>query len=303
VDDIVFKTRYPRQSMLQRRRKVRRSKRVRSSDKDRYSWAQKIRIQIMICMFILLWAGIIKSIDSPATNFLQGRIKDVLSYNIEIKSILSQVNNLMKKEEGSENGQYTQDNIGEGEEGASTDDDMYVTSIDNVFDDQNELDNTGEPLGKGMVQSANYSGNENTETDKLQIKDEISFIIPVGGVVGSLYGERIHSISGELEFHKGIDIEALEGTPIKAAEKGEVIEEGESETYGNYIKLRHDNNTISLYAHCSSLLVKKGQIVNKGDTIAKVGNTGISKGAHLHFEIWKDGEAVNPLDFIQSPIN
>lgn len=303
MDDIIYKTRYPRQSIPQSRRKTRRSRRVRSGDKDRFSLAQKVKVQIVICMFILLLAGIIKSVDSTVTNFLQHKIKDVMSYNIGIKSMLNGLNRIMGKKENEAKGQFAPDNISEGEERTSTDDDMYVTSVGNVFGDPSELDNAEETSDTGMVQSANYNAYDNTEKDKLQVEDEKSFIIPVGGVVGSLYGERIHQISGEVEFHKGIDIEALEGTPIKAAEKGEVIEEGESETYGKYIKLKHDDNSVSLYAHCSSILVKKGQIVNKGDTIAKVGNTGVSKGAHLHFEIWKDGEAVNPLDFIQSPTN
>ncbi|HPD01370.1 MAG TPA: peptidoglycan DD-metalloendopeptidase family protein [Acetivibrio sp.] len=303
MDDIVYRTRYPRQSIPQSRRKTRRSRRTKSSDKYRFSLAQKVRVQIVICMFILLLAGIIKSVNTPVTNFLQHRIKDALSYNIEIKGILNGLNWIIGKNENQAKGQYTTDNSSEGEERTSTGDDMYVTSVDNVFGDPSELDKTEETSDTGMVQSANYNSYDNTEEDEIQAEDEKSFIIPVGGVVGSLYGERIHPISGDVEFHKGIDIEALDGTPIKAADQGEVMEEGESETYGKYIKLKHDDNTVSLYAHCSSVLVKKGQIVNKGDIIAKVGSTGISKGAHLHFEIWKNGEAVNPLDFIQSPRN
>ncbi|HOQ36327.1 MAG TPA: M23 family metallopeptidase [Acetivibrio sp.] len=302
MDDIVFKTRYPRQSIPQSRRRTRRIKRARSSSKDKFTLLQRVRVQIVICMFILLLAGIIKSIDSPVTKFLQGRIKAVLSYDIEIKSILAQLNTFLNNSDNSEKGQLTEDDIIREKEDTSSDD-MYVKFVNNVFDNKNELDNTGNSQDSVMVQSANYNGNEDTETQEPGTNKDMSFIIPVGGVVGSLYGERIHPISREVEFHKGIDIEALEGTPIKAAEKGEVIEEGESETYGKYIKLKHDDNIISLYAHCSTLLAKKGQIVNKGDTIAKVGNTGISKGAHLHFEIWKDGESVNPLDFIQSPTN
>ncbi|NLD45888.1 MAG: M23 family metallopeptidase, partial [Clostridiaceae bacterium] len=118
------------------------------------------------------------------------------------------------------------------------------------------------------------------------------------GVIGSFFGERVHPIKGNTEFHKGIDIEAQNGTAIKAAYDGEVVEAGEEATFGKYIKIKHDESITSLYAHCSSLNKKKGEKVNKGDIIAKVGSTGLSQGPHLHFEIWKDEEAVNPLDYI-----
>jgi len=81
----------------------------------------------------------------------------------------------------------------------------------------------------------------------------------------------------------------LKGTPVKAAAEGEVIEAGENQIYGKYIKIKHGEDIISLYAHCSDLLVSKGQNVKKGETVAKVGNTGTSQEPHLHFEVWEKG--------------
>ena len=82
---------------------------------------------------------------------------------------------------------------------------------------------------------------------------------------------------------------------------GEVTESGESVSYGNYTRIKHDNGYETLYAHCSEILVKKGQEVMQGSTIAKVGNTGASVGVHLHFELWKNGKPINPLDYMDVP--
>jgi murein DD-endopeptidase MepM/ murein hydrolase activator NlpD len=70
---------------------------------------------------------------------------------------------------------------------------------------------------------------------------------------------------------------------------------------GKYIKLKHPGNFVTVYAHCSQLMIKKGQRVKKGDIIAKVGSTGWAIGPHLHFEIWKDSKPYNPLSFIEVP--
>lgn len=124
------------------------------------------------------------------------------------------------------------------------------------------------------------------------------FIIPVDGKINSPFGERTDPITGKTEIHKGIDLTANLGDPIVASMDGEVVIAEAHNSYGNYIKLKHDGGFETLYAHCSELIVKKGQIVYQGDIIAKAGNTGESLGPHLHFEIIKDGNSVNPQDFL-----
>jgi len=124
------------------------------------------------------------------------------------------------------------------------------------------------------------------------------FVLPVSGKVSSPFGMRIHPITNAPEMHAGIDIEASKGTSIKAAMDGTVLEATNESSYGNYIKLGHTGGLTTLYAHCSQLLVKKGQAVKQGKVIAKVGDTGDAVGPHLHFEVSKGGEAVNPMEFI-----
>lgn len=302
MDDIIFRTRYPRQT-IPNRRKTRRSKRGRD-DKDRPGLIRRIMIQTVICVFILAAVGIVKSVDSPVTNYFQDKIKDVLAYNVDIKSVFNGINGLVTGTGDSKSMHSEDDSIssGDSDEGVPGDD-AYVRYSDNAFDDEAAPVSAMHLSDEEMAEGTEYDDSGSGEGSISVPKDENSFIIPLGGVIGSLYGERLHPIKGTMEFHKGIDIEAMSGTPIKAAAKGEVIEAGESPTFGNYIKLGHEGGRISLYAHCSALLVKKGQSVDKGEVIAKVGSTGTSEGPHLHFEVWEDGEAVNPLDFIQSSSN
>lgn len=124
---------------------------------------------------------------------------------------------------------------------------------------------------------------------------------PSCGSVSSYYGNRLHPILKTYRFHSGIDIGASYGASIVAANKGTVIMSGWQSGYGNTIVIDHGGGTTTLYAHCSSLLVRTGASVGAGDTIAKVGSTGLSTGPHLHFEVRKDGGTANPLDFVSPP--
>ena len=102
-------------------------------------------------------------------------------------------------------------------------------------------------------------------------------------------------INKKQEFHKGIDIGALYGANIVAAEGGTVISAEWSGSYGNVVIVGHGNGLSTLYAHCSSLLVSKGAAVSKGQVIAKIGSTGYSTGNHLHFEVRLNGVVQDPF--------
>ena len=118
---------------------------------------------------------------------------------------------------------------------------------------------------------------------------------PAKGILTSGYGWRW----GRL--HGGIDIAAPIGTPILAAASGEVISAGWVSGYGNQVKIRHLDNSVTVYAHNHRNLVSLGQKVNQGEQIAEIGNTGYSTGPHLHFEIHPQGVgAVNPLALLDS---
>ncbi|MFA0757566.1 MAG: hypothetical protein KEFWMYNX_000143 [Candidatus Fervidibacter sp.] len=121
------------------------------------------------------------------------------------------------------------------------------------------------------------------------------FLRPVSGSIVSGFGYRRHPILGGVRFHCGVDIAAPFGTTIRAAADGVVVFAGWRRAYGNTVIIDHGNGLATLYAHCSELLVSEGAVVRQGQPIARVGSTGLATGPHLHFEVRRYGEPVNPL--------
>jgi len=125
------------------------------------------------------------------------------------------------------------------------------------------------------------------------------FVKPTSGRLTSGFGYRIHPILKKRRMHKGIDIVARYGSNVKAATGGIITYSGQMGSYGNLVVIDHQNGFETRYAHNSRLKVKKGEKVRQGQTIALVGNTGRSNGTHLHFEIWKNGEAIDPAHYLK----
>ena len=125
-------------------------------------------------------------------------------------------------------------------------------------------------------------------------KVRLSFMFPIdGGRIISRFGRRGR------RMHKGIDIKAPEGTPVRASEDGVVIFSGFLRGYGNVIIIKHEGNYFTVYAHNKYNIVKEGEFVRKGQTIAKVGRTGNATTPHLHFEIRRKTKPLNPLVFLK----
>lgn len=123
--------------------------------------------------------------------------------------------------------------------------------------------------------------------------------VPVSeGYVSSGFGRRTDPISGRMSMHTGIDFAAKRGTPIQAVGAGVVTFAGRKGAYGNTVEITHGNGYKTRYAHAHEVKVAKGDIVQKGETIATVGSTGRSTGPHLHLEVFRNGMAVNPARHI-----
>ena len=118
--------------------------------------------------------------------------------------------------------------------------------------------------------------------------------MPANGRFSSGFGMRRHPILGYTRMHKGVDIAAAWGSPVYAAADGTVQIAGRSSGYGNLIKISHGGGNGSGYGHLSRIYVRPGQMVRKGQQIGAVGNTGMSTGPHLHYELYRNGAAVNP---------
>ena len=118
--------------------------------------------------------------------------------------------------------------------------------------------------------------------------------------ISSPFGTRVDPISGEIKTHGGTDIAAPLGTPILAAADGVVVTATWHNSYGYYVKIKHDDTYSTLYAHCSALHVSAGQTVKQGQVIADCGSTGYSTGPHLHYEVIQNGVRVNALLFYKA---
>lgn len=141
---------------------------------------------------------------------------------------------------------------------------------------------------------------------KITIDAGSGFMWPLSGytTLSSLFGPRIHPVTGKPGNHTGIDIPAPKGTSILASRGGVVITSkmgsGSDWSYGNYVVISHGDGTSTLYAHMNSRAVKEGDVVKQGQTIGYVGTTGRSTGYHLHFEVRKNGTRVDPVDYFPS---
>lgn len=282
MDEVMVRSRYAHHTAPGKRRK--------RAAREEGRLLRVIARQFMIALILLLAAGASKSIDTPVTNFISGKLQFVLEQNIELKSIYDYMDkaviNLKNSIAPSLNSdlQTKEDGIGaktveKAVTGASAG--ITAAALPEI------RDVTSEP--ETSVLSASYVSEPQTDTD---------METPVSGILSSPWGERTDPLTGKLKMHEGIDIEANKGANIKAALDGTVKEAGSSPSYGNYIRLSHEGGFETLYAHCSVLNVKKGEKVRQGDVIAKVGDSGASVGVHLHFEVLKDGQPMNPLNYI-----
>jgi murein DD-endopeptidase MepM/ murein hydrolase activator NlpD len=122
---------------------------------------------------------------------------------------------------------------------------------------------------------------------------------PVPGAwVSSTFGHRSDPFTGKLAFHSGIDFAAPAGAQARAVAPGMVTWAGERTGYGQLVEINHGNGYVTRYAHNSTVLVKVGDKVGKGQAISRVGSTGRSTGPHLHFEVLKNGRAIDPQKFV-----
>lgn len=139
--------------------------------------------------------------------------------------------------------------------------------------------------------------------DYLRIQRDIYVATPKGspvvGMISSHYGQREHPRSGEENFHSGIDISSSPGNSVKATADGIVSFSGWSGGSGNLVVLEHGHGFSTFYAHNRSIPVKVAKKVKRGDIIGYVGSTGNSTGPHVHYEIWKDGRPIDPVNYLK----
>lgn len=167
---------------------------------------------------------------------------------------------------------------------------------DDIRNTQSELDRLEKRIDELNKQSNDIAATiKKLQSTRKYTGGSMSWPTPSCYSIVSPYGNRLHPILKKYKMHTGIDINAQYGAQILAANDGTVVLSGWSSGYGYTVIIDHGGGITTLYAHCSSLLVKTGQAVKSGQLIAKVGSTGMSTGPHLHFEVRENGTPVNPI--------
>ena len=159
-----------------------------------------------------------------------------------------------------------------------------------------------EETSDSSVQAKEESHSSAFETTMPENAPMSEWVIPVNGEVSSGFGVRMHPVHGTESMHNGIDIAAPCGERVCAAFSGVVTDVGSDSSNGNYIRIKHKDNTESFYGHLSEIDVSAGDKVSSGDKIGTVGSTGLSTGPHLHFEVLKDGVPLNPLELLKDDV-
>jgi len=279
MDNAIFRTRYQSNPYTGKKR---------SGGKNKVSFKEKLGLQIAICLLILMFAGIIKNAGTNVTNSLSEKIGIALSADMDVKHLSSPIMDVLS-------GFLGQSRTSTGD--ADIINPLPVSSSQGTTDTNKKIEAVEPPSNKATVKDAQGVIANPTPSSAVKIKG--IFITPAIGFLGTPFGDIVDQLTQKTKSHMGVDIEAPNGTEIKAAAGGIVLESAYEKTMGYYVKIEHSSGYNTIYAQCSQLIAKKGQNVNQGEVIAKVGSTGISVGNHLHFEVWKDGKAVNPLDYIK----
>ena len=194
-----------------------------------------------------------------------------------------------------------------GEEGESTKNTGIIRIRDNIADINTKKDMESSSLSrterfKGKVREnineKNRADNQNIQIENIESKGFGKILWPVKyGKITSKFGNRTHPVLKSVKFHRGVDIAVSVGTPVYSGIKGKVTFAGRKGNYGNLVEIERDDGIKVRYAHLNSIDVVTGQKVSDGEKVAETGNTGMSTGPHLHYEIIIDENPVNPLDF------
>lgn len=289
---------------------------------------KKMALQILICIVIYLIFSLIKDANYLFSEDILNKTKEFLSTDINFEKVSSQVSQFFKdnqekfgivenwlndetgenqqNEEEQDNKKQDQNQQNE-EEGIA--EENQEQSVAEERKEQNQENSSTENQGEQSNQEAGIGGssdNEETieassggastktqmEIDAEYIKENFSMVLPAKAIITSHYGKRepTQIVSAN---HQGIDIGVVVGTEIVASMDGKVTTVSTQGDYGTHVKIVNKDVT-TIYAHCSKILVKEGDTIEKGQKIALSGNTGNTTGPHLHFEIRRENRTVDP---------
>ena len=289
-------------------RSASRSKRSGMGKREKYQL-----VQLMVCSGCFVLLVLTKLVLPDHMETVNQTIRGALSQNMDIQAVFSSVG---KAFSGESEFARTADEVYRAvfypDESAATEVWVRVDGMEDrqVFGflkeevgGQNDLPeiSAAEPELPGADALAYVLYSKRTLPENVNMEQALlgfDYISPVSGTISSKFGYRDHPTEGEERFHYGLDLVADSGADICSFADGTVTVVGESNSYGNYCVVVHENGCSTLYAHCSRISASSGKAVSKGEVIAKVGETGMATGPHLHFELQQDGVYLNPIYYV-----
>lgn len=276
----------------------------------------KMIIQMIVCVIIYTCIYMLQYSNYLFSKDMVDKTKEVLSYDISIENLYNKSNelflNLQKKFNWGMNNEQN-DNVNEEAQDQNTEETNIENSnaessentseannenVDNSEISQNDAstevtNNDTTQLAVGGADETQQEEEKSQEEQDIEyVKQNVSIIWPIKGVITSRFGKRTPTEIVTAN-HKGLDIAGNIGDNIVSAMEGTVVQYSEEGDYGKHLRIQN-GEVLTLYAHCSELLVQEGSTVKQGDVIAKVGATGRATGPHLHFEIRRDDRFINP---------
>ena len=257
--------------------------------------AKTLLLQFFICLILFGLIFCLKNSRFSLFTELEGTFSERLEKNLrfeEVRSVFATIINPQPENEA--------ENEAENEEI----DEDGTTSSETEYEPFEEPSLSAEIIasgGKDIKVNSKSDIPENVSINDYKLSHKM--ILPLEGKTTSAFGVRTHPISGDLRFHAGIDIAAEKGVNIYSAFDGIVEEAGYDQWNGNFLKIRHDNDIMTVYCHCEKLNVKEGQNIRAGEVIATVGSTGSSTGPHLHFELRINNISYNPQKALKEAKN
>ncbi|MEI3360411.1 MAG: M23 family metallopeptidase [Clostridia bacterium] len=272
----------------------------------------KMIIQMIVCVIIYTCIYMLQYSNYLFSKDMVDKTKEVLSYDISIENLYNKSNefflNLQKKINWGVNNEQN-DNVNEEAQDQNTEETNIENSnaesseannenVDNSEISQNDAstevtNNDTTQLAVGGADETQQEEEKSQEEQDIEyVKQNVSIIWPIKGVITSRFGNRTPTEIVTAN-HKGLDIAGNMGDNIVSAMDGTVVQYSKEGDYGKHLRIQ-SGEVLTLYAHCSELLVQEGSTVKQGDVIAKVGATGRATGPHLHFEIRRDDRFINP---------
>jgi murein DD-endopeptidase MepM/ murein hydrolase activator NlpD len=276
----------------------------------------KMIIQMIVCVIIYTCIYMLQYSNYLFSKDMVDKTKEVLSYDISIENLYNKSNefflNLQKKFNWGVNNEQN-DNVNEEAQDQNTEETNIENSnaessentseannenVDNSEISQNDAstevtNNDTTQLAVGGADETQQEEEKSQEEQDIEyVKQNVNIIWPIKGVITSRFGNRTPTEIVTAN-HKGLDIAGNMGDNIVSAMDGTVVQYSKEGDYGKHLRIQ-SGEVLTLYAHCSELLVQEGSTVKQGDVIAKVGATGRATGPHLHFEIRRDDRFINP---------